>query len=61
MTIGTVPRFCPDGCGETVIASQLTDNEWKTIHKLNNNFIRESSWNIKCSKCGLQNIIGGLN
>jgi len=49
-----VPRFCSDGCGETVIASPLTDVEWKAIHKQNSNFIRESSWVTKCSKCGLQ-------
>ena len=56
-----VPRFCPDGCGETVIASQLTDTEWEEMYKQNKNFIREASWIIKCSKCGLQNMIGGLN
>ena len=57
----SVPRFCPKGCGETVIASKLTDVEWSALHSKHPNCIREKSWHIKCIKCGHQAYIGRFN
>lgn len=54
-----VPRFCPKGCGETVIATQPTTEELKMLQKQNPAALR--FWHIKCSKCGFQTFIGEMN
>jgi len=54
-----VPRFCVNGCGETVIASQPTEDELVSLR------IRfpdsKKFWHVKCTKCGDQRFIGELN
>jgi len=54
-----IPRFCSEGCGETVIATQPTPDELKMLTKQVPDALKH--WHIKCSKCGKQGWVSEFN
>lgn len=54
-----VPRFCPEGCGETIIATPPTPEELKMLTAAVPGAIRH--WHIKCSKCNRQSWVSNFN
>ena len=44
------PKFCPNGCGETIEATPLTDGPVFELIS-NSNSIFKNHWKIKCTKC----------
>lgn len=49
------PRFCPDGCGETLESTPLTGKELELSKSCAPNY--KNHWKIKCTKCGLESYI----
>ena len=50
-----VPKFCQNGCGDTLHAEKLEGEELERISKLNSNF--RNHWKTKCTVCGTEHYL----
>lgn len=50
-----VPKFCSEGCGETLVAELLTGEYLKIIQKANPDF--KNHWKYVCKNCGKGGVV----
>ncbi len=55
MNTPAVPKFCPNGCGETIVAKILTGQELELLQHANPKYINH--WHYKCVKCDVEGYI----
>lgn len=53
--LSAIPRFCPNGCGETILAEQPTGILLEQIQSIRPEY--KNHWLVSCFKCGMNSII----
>ena len=52
-----VPKYCPQGCGETITARPLTDQELERARLEGIALTKEGTWYVECDQCKYSTII----